>query len=144
MVSKRFGNNNGVSRRLLGDVFTEMNKVFDNGFTEGIIPMDIIEYDESFKISVAVPGFTRDQMTVKVEDGALVIKADKEVSEDATGTVLYKGLSSFNFARKIPNIEEKFKVDITAINSTYEQGILMISLPKKASALPQNVDIEVR
>ena len=133
-----------MTARLLGDVFTEMNKVFDNGFTEGIIPMDIIEYDESFKISVAVPGFTRDQMTVKVEDGALVIKADKEVNEDVTGTVLYKGLSSFNFARKIPNIEEKFKVDITAINSTYEQGILTIALPKKATALPQNVEIEVK
>ena len=144
MVNNRFGNNNGISRRLLGDVFTEMNKVFDNGFTEGIIPKDIIEYDESFKISVAVPGFTRDQMTVKVEVGALVIKADKETIEDVTGTVLYKGLSSFNFARKIPNIEEKFKVDITAINSTYEQGILTIALPKKATALPQNVEIEVK
>ena len=40
----RFGNN--VSRRVLGDVFTEMNKVFDTNFTEGILPLDIIEYGE--------------------------------------------------------------------------------------------------
>ena len=33
MVNGRY---NGISRRVLGDVFTEMNKVFDTNFTEGI------------------------------------------------------------------------------------------------------------
>jgi|TARA_R110002020_G_scaffold86552_2_gene213639 HSP20 family protein len=140
----RFGNN--VSRRVLGDVFTEMNKVFDTNFTEGILPLDIIEYDESFKIEVAVPGFSKEEMVVKVDDGSLVIHAEKDTSKevDSEAKYLYRGITSFNFSRKLPNIEEKFKVDCEAITSAYENGILTITMPKKAELQPKTVDIEVR
>ena len=140
----RFGNN--ISRRVLGDVFTEMNKVFDTSLTDGILPLDIIEYDDSFKIQVAVPGFSKEEMVVKVEDSALVIKAEKDTNttEDTEAKYLYRGITSFNFARQLPNIEEKFKVACESITSAYESGILTITMPKKAELQPKTVDIEVR
>ena len=146
MVLKRSMNRGtSISRRLLGDVWADMNKVFDTGMTEGIIPMNIIEYDESYTINVSVPGFTKDEMTVKVENGNLIIKAEKEKSEEEpVGNFLYRGITSYNFNRTLPNVEDKFKVDCTQIVSSYEQGILSITLPKKVSALPQTVDIQVK
>ena len=81
VLNRSMNKGTSISRRLLGDVWADMNKVFDTGITEGILPMNIIEYDESYTIDVAVPGYTRDEMTVKVENGNLIIKAEKEKNE---------------------------------------------------------------
>ena len=85
-------------------------------------------------------------MVVKVDDGSLVIHAEKDTSKevDSEAKYLYRGITSFNFSRKLPNIEEKFKVDCEAITSAYENGILTITMPKKAELQPKTVDIEVR
>jgi len=145
VLNRNINRGTSISRRLLGDVWADMNKVFDTGMTEGILPMNIVEYDESYKIDVAVPGYTRDEMTVKVENGNLMIKAEKEKNEEeSAGNFLYRGITSYNFNRTLPNVEDKFKVDCTQIVSSYEQGILSITLPKKISALPQTVDIQVK
>ena len=84
VLNRNINRGTSISRRLLGDVWADMNKVFDTGITEGILPMNIIEYDESYTIDVSVPGFTKDEMTVKIENGNLMITAEKEKNEELT------------------------------------------------------------
>jgi molecular chaperone IbpA len=61
-------------------------------------PYDILKLDEdTYRLSVAIAGFTKDDIDVSVDNGTLVIKG--EVTEVVDAEVVHKGIASRKFAR---------------------------------------------
>ncbi len=61
-------------------------------------PYDLLKLDEdTYRLSVAVAGFSKDDISVTVEDGSLVIKG--EITEVADAEVVHKGIASRKFVR---------------------------------------------
>ena len=61
-------------------------------------PYDLLKLDEdTYRLSVAVAGFTKDDISVTVEDGSLVIKGESVEATDAE--VVHKGIASRKFVR---------------------------------------------
>ena len=62
-------------------------------------PYNLVKIDDdTYKLSVAVAGFTKEDIKVTVEDGTLVIKG--EISEDTEAEVIHKGIATRKFTRK--------------------------------------------
>ncbi|NDB59251.1 hypothetical protein EB001_12500 [bacterium] len=61
-------------------------------------PYDVLKLDEdTFQVSIAVAGFTKDDVNVSVDNGTLIIKG--EITEIADGEYLHKGIASRKFTR---------------------------------------------
>ena len=125
--------------------FTNMDKFFNSFYfspTERLVPMDVVERDESFELRIAIPGFTKDDIKVDVKAGTLLVEA-KRADKDEEENYIYKGLSSFEFNRSFSDLDENLKVDMESISSKYRNGLLVISLPKRKDALPREISVEV-
>ncbi len=102
--------------------------------------INIVETRDSYKVAVAAPGFGKEHIKLTVVEGKFVIRGKKEAAELPTGTkyVLREfGMGDFERTFEIPET-----VDISQIKATYKDGVLYITLGKKASAI-QDIGIDV-
>ena len=61
-------------------------------------PYDILKLDEdTYRLSIAIAGFTKDDIDVSVDNGTVVIKG--EITEVVDAEVVHKGIASRKFAR---------------------------------------------
>ena len=61
-------------------------------------PYDLLKLDEdTYKLSIAVAGFSKDDISVTVEEGSLVIKG--EIVEVTDAEVVHKGIATRKFVR---------------------------------------------
>jgi molecular chaperone IbpA len=61
-------------------------------------PYDVLKLDEdTFQVSIAVAGFTKDDIDVSVENGTLIVKG--EITEVTDGEYLHKGIAARKFTR---------------------------------------------
>ena len=61
-------------------------------------PYDILKLDEdTFRLSIAVAGFTKNDIDVSVDNGTVIIKG--EITEVVDAEVVHKGIASRKFAR---------------------------------------------
>ena len=62
-------------------------------------PYNLVKIDDdTYKLSVAVAGFTKEDVKVTVEDGTLLVKG--EILEDAEAEIIHKGIATRKFTRK--------------------------------------------
>jgi molecular chaperone IbpA len=64
-------------------------------------PYDLVKIDDdNFKLALAVAGFSKDNLSVTVDNSTLIIKGDSTVgSEDEKSEVLHKGIANRKFTR---------------------------------------------
>ena len=61
-------------------------------------PYDLLKLDEdTYKLSLAIAGFTKDDIDVSVDNGTLIIKG--EITEVANAEVVHKGIAGRKFVR---------------------------------------------
>ena len=61
-------------------------------------PYDLLKLDEdTYRLSVAVAGFTKDDINVSVDNGSLIIKG--EIVEVTDAEIVHKGIASRKFTR---------------------------------------------
>ena len=61
-------------------------------------PYNLVKIDEdTYKLSLAIAGFSKSEVEVSVDNGSLVIKGEK--TEDASHEVLHKGIAARKFTR---------------------------------------------
>jgi molecular chaperone IbpA len=64
-------------------------------------PYDLVKVDDdNFKLSLAVAGFSKDNISVTVDNSTLIIKGDSSLeSEEEKSEVLHKGIATRKFTR---------------------------------------------
>lgn len=110
---------------------------------QSAIPMlNIKETGNEYEISVAAPGFSKDDFKVSVENDVLTISSEKNEEKEETaekGSYSRKEFWYHNFSRSL--MLPQGEVDAQAITANYVNGILNISIPKKEEAKPQPVKL---
>ena len=108
-----------------------------NSIGTSIPAVNIQETDDNFTVAVAVPGKTKEDFNIELDNDVLTIsseeKKENEVSEK-NGKFTRKefSYSSFKRAFSLPDT-----VDGEKISASYNNGVLEISLPKKEEAKVQ-------
>lgn len=91
----------------------------------GYPPYNIEVLDENkYAISVAVAGFSQDDLELQVENGVLTVKGNKETNDESK--YLYQGIASRSFERKF-NLADY--VEVTGADLS--NGLLTIELVKE-------------
>lgn len=108
-----------------------------NSIGTSIPAVNIQETDDNFTVAVAVPGKSKEDFNIELDNDVLTIsseeKKENEVSENNWKYTRKEfSYSSFKRAFSLPDT-----VDGEKISASYNNGVLEISLPKKEEAKVQ-------
>lgn len=106
---------------------------------------DIRETDTSYELDVDLPGFKKEDIQAHLKDGYLTITAQKglerDQKEEKTGRYIRRERYSGSCSRSFYVGEHIREEDIDA---KFENGILQISVPKKAPEVPVQKQIAIK
>lgn len=112
---------------------------FGSDFAVQSPSINIVENEESFRIEVAAPGLTKSDFNISVESGLLKIEAKKEHKEEVKEDKFVR--REFNFSSFTRSFQLPDTVDADNINANYEQGVLILTLPKLEEAKAKLVKV---
>ncbi|MBM2323397.1 MULTISPECIES: Hsp20 family protein [Marivita] len=104
-----------------------MDRVLTNEVAQPTYPPYNIEKtaDDAYRISIAVAGFSDDDLTVEVKDGALHVSARK-VDENEGRTYLHRGIATRAFQRRFHLADH-----VRVVGASHENGMLHIDLQRE-------------
>ncbi|MFB6142830.1 MAG: Hsp20/alpha crystallin family protein [Halorientalis sp.] len=103
--------------------------------------VDLVERDDEFVVTVDLPGFERDDVSIRVTDHTLRIEADhEEVLDEDTEDYIRHERRHESTQRSIPLPEE---VDKERVSARMKNGVLTVTLPKVEAEEATQVDIEL-
>lgn len=126
--------------------FTTFDDVFDNMFddpffrrtrTANLMKTDVKEIGDKYQLEMEVPGFAKEDISIELRDGYLNISAKKSNNNDEKdndGNIIRRERYSGSCSRSFyvgDNIKQE------DIKASYNNGELIITLPKKA---PKEID----
>lgn len=116
------------------DTFFNRNlgEFFGNDFMSESPSVNIVELEGQFKIELAAPGLEKGDFKVKVEDDQLLISAKKENETEEKGEEGNFVRREFNYTSFSRSFRLPENVDAEAIKANYENGVLVLNLPKAA------------
>ena len=144
MLAKR-NNFNGLWNTPFGVFSKELDNVLNQLWREeegdgeaiGLYPVDVHEDATGFYIDAELPGFTKDQVEVSLEDGVLTIHAER-ADEEKEGEV---HLKERRFAKVRRSFSVPPTVDAASVEASLENGVLHLVLQKREDVLPRRIDI---
>lgn len=122
--------------------FDELERMIENlrmrpfgGVTSGFgsdVRIDVAEDDKAYVVKAEMPGVTKDDIKISVDGNQVTISAEvRKEHEDEGRNMLcaerFYGLLHRSFALEHP-------VDDETADARYENGVLVLTLPKKAGA----------
>ena len=131
--------------------------LFDEFFNGNLLPnyieegawkstpaVNIFENNEKFEIEIAAPGLEKEDFKIELKEEYLLVYSEKKdkKEEKEKGKVVRTEFrySSFQRSFALPK-----NIDVTAINATHKNGVLIIELPKKVEQKDSSVrQIEIQ
>lgn len=94
--------------------------------------VNVIETPDAFRLEIAAPGFDKQNFSIRVEDGRLIVGAQREnATEDKQERFMRREFHFASFQRSF-NLPDT--VNQNEVSAVYENGILNVKLPKKAES----------
>jgi len=128
----------------------EINRLFGNAndtesssATAGWVPaVDIHEYPDRFEFYVDIPGVDPNKVELTLENGVLTLSgersktASKNKGEEPQFQRTERGLGHFYRRFVLPQT-----VDSERVNAIGKDGVLTVTVPKQAKAMPRRIQI---
>lgn len=101
--------------------------------------VNIYETEEGYNLIANMPGVSRDNVKIKLEDGDLVIMGKIEYNNQMNKKYLLNETEIGNYYRKFKISET---IDEGKIEAKLENGQLIIDLPKHERVKPKTIEIK--
>jgi molecular chaperone IbpA len=116
-----------------------MDRVLSSDVTQPTYPPYNIEKtaEDAYRISIAVAGFSPEDLTVEVRDGALHISARK-AAEEAERNFLHRGIATRAFERRFALADH-----VRVTGAVHEHGMLHLDLVRETpeALKPRRIEI---
>lgn len=102
--------------------------------------LDLTENESEYVVKMEVPGVSKDQITVKLEDGRLIVsgeRKDEKKEEEENRVVLERSFGSFFRAVTLPKAAGEGAVD-----AELKQGVLTVRVKKAEVSKPRRIEIK--
>jgi HSP20 family protein len=130
----------------------EMNRLFDDffgrpvlktGWTEGVWSptVDISEDKENVIIKSEMPGMSKDDVKISIQDNVLTLKGEKKQEKeekDKNYHRIERNYGSFCRSFQLPTSVKSDKV-----KASYKDGVLSVTLPKTEEVKPKEIPVSI-
>ncbi len=104
--------------------------------------IDVVEKESAYEVTAELPGMDEKNVEVKLVNGSLTIKGEKQEEKEE------KKKNYYLHERQFGSFERRFTVpegvDTDKIEATFKKGVLTVTLPKKPEAVKPEKKIEVK
>ena len=102
---------------------------------------DVIDTGDTFKLESELPGFKKEDIKIDIENDCLTISAErkadnKEEKDNYVKRERYYGSFSRSF--------DVSGINVDAIEAAYNDGVLTVTLPKKAAEIPASRRLDIK
>ena len=105
------------------------------------ISMDVIQRPDEIVVKASMPGVKPEAVDLAIEDNILTLRADRKPDfEDDKSVYLVQERPTGSFYRALRLPET---VDANKVQSTYENGVLTIVLPKAEEKKKKQIKIQI-
>lgn len=101
-------------------------------------PVDIREDGDAFHVDAELPGFDRDQIDITLQQDVLTITADAGRSDRAHHYLQQERATGTR--RRVFRLTRA--VDGQQIDAKYDNGVLHLTLPKRAEVRPRKIELK--
>lgn len=105
-------------------------------------PVDISENEDAFVVTAELPGTKPEDVQVEVHDGVLTLRGEKKSerkTENEHARYVERSFGAFSRSFRLPENADPDKVE-----AGYAEGVLTLTIGKRAEAKPRTVDIQVK
>ena len=123
-----------LQKRNNGDVFDVFEDFFKPMFYDEQLDSmrtDIKETDDDYKLSIEMPGFKKDEIKVSLDNGYLTVSAEKAEKEEEGKEKSAKYLRRECRVSCQRSYYVGDQVQEEAVKAKYENGMLLLSVPKE-------------
>jgi HSP20 family protein len=134
--------------REVGDLQSEMNRMFDGFFGRSAPGMDrvwvpaveLYETKDDLVATVELPGMNEKDIQLSITGDVLTIKGERAVTSSDHENVYRSERWYGKFERSLPL---PLPVQAAKVKATYRDGVLTINLPKAEELKPKAIKIDV-
>ncbi len=130
-------------------LFEDFYRPFDSMFSQPALqaaaernrwypPVDITKTDEEFTITMELPGFDREQLTIEAHDGVLSIEGERSSAAESEDGFVRRERQYGKFVRRF---SLPAGTDENGIAADVKEGILTIKIPHARPATPKKISI---
>lgn len=131
-----------ATSRVMDRMFDQMwNNFGGNGgqFNMNVPAIDVRETDNAVIVHAELPGYKPEQIDVRVEGNVLHLRGEYNTDQNREeGQYHLRERSSSSFQR---SIVLPVGVDANKAQAEFENGVLMLTLPKQEEAMPKRINI---
>jgi HSP20 family protein len=138
--------------RDLVSIQDEMNRLFEDffghtpvraGWTEGVWnpSVDVSEDKDNVVIKAEMPGMTKDDVKISVQDNVLTLKGEKKQEKEEKEKNYHRIERSYGSFCRSFQLPTTVKTD--KIKANYKDGVLSVTLPKTEEVKPKEIPISI-
>jgi len=127
--SKRFSD-------ILDEFFNDSLRYRNDSFVPNV---DISESDKTFEVSVALPGMSKEDINVDLDNGRLTISGERKFDSEENGKNYHRvesGYGAFSRSFQLPD-----SIDENSVAAKYENGVLNITINKSEEKVKKQIKI---
>ena len=123
--------------RAMDDVFAPELSTFPELSATWMPPLDATESENAHIVTIDLPGIKRENIKINFDRGVLTVAGTRQVESEKDIYVRERPLGTFSrsvrFARD---------VDSDKIEAKLDHGVLTVTVPKAATALPRQIEVQ--
>jgi HSP20 family protein len=132
---------------------TRMNRLIDEFFTGGVWPLaetaadwapvlDLAETANEVVVKTEIPGMDAKDIDVSIAGDVLTVKGEKKVDREEKGKTWHRMERAYGTFQRM--VELPCAVEADKIRAKYENGVLVINVPKREEARTKPIKIDVK
>ena len=106
-----------------------------------IFKTDIKEEDGKFILEADMPGFNKEDIKIDIENDCLTISAERKANnKEEKNNYIQRERFYGSFSRSF----DVSGINVDGIEAAYNDGVLTVTLPKKAAEIPASRRLEIK
>jgi HSP20 family protein len=105
------------------------------------LPVDFQSEDNEFVLKAEIAGIDPDDIQIEIKDDILTVKGEVKAESNGDGEYLLREIYQGEFCRSLRLPEP---VEVEKVDAKFENGLLIIRLPKAEEARPKTIKITAK